>query len=124
MCDRSNKIAKDKMERDITSIILQIDTKNTKKLTYDMIGKILYIMGVFKVSYNGKYDELPSNDCNKMYYLKTQKEKVFHEKLWRILRARQNEYVTTEKLKDALLILYESYHVPISILAENLTCNL
>eukprot|EP00826_Nyctotherus_ovalis_P022486 TRINITY_DN17422_c0_g2_i1.p3 TRINITY_DN17422_c0_g2~~TRINITY_DN17422_c0_g2_i1.p3 ORF type:complete len:110 (-),score=4.90 TRINITY_DN17422_c0_g2_i1:45-374(-) len=88
-----------------------------------MIGRVLFIMGVFKVLYNEKYAQ--SNDfstsCSSISFsLKSNKERAFHENVWAMLKSPLGDYVQVNLLKDVLLVLYDSHYIAISILSDKL----
>lgn len=123
MSERSHRIARRRIEKDILFIISQVDTESTFKLSFDMVGRILFIMGVFKVLYNEKYAQ--SNDsstsCSSISFnIKSNKERVFHESLWAMLKSPLGDFVQVSLLKDVLLVLYDSHYIAASILSDKL----
>jgi len=104
-----------------------MDKDKTNKLTMEMMGQILNAMGVYEILYNKKYgvhggmnvEFIP--DYNPFGFAERyNKEAHFHTSLWNLLN---KSYVSSELLKEVLLLLCNSNYASSHILAENLNGN-
>lgn len=121
MSERSYRLANEKIKRDIEIIISQVDAHNAGKLSFDMIGRLFQTMGIFQICYNDKRNITNTKkhcNNNKLFQAKAEKEKLFHENLWKILR--YSDYIYTTVLKEVLSILYDSHYTSPSVLSEKL----
>ena len=123
----SYNIVKKKFEIRIADFLSQVDPKDTKKLTIDMIGKFMWKINVYKIYYNDKYlhckekDEYIIGIVNLIIARET-KEIAFHKKFWEILGYK--EFVPSELLKQIMILLSESYCNRSDILADHIEGNL
>ena len=119
---RSYKLANEKIRKDILQIISQMDTKKNSRLTFDTIGKIMGIIGIFQMSYNQKADLNKRSQSNSDFIkMKREKEKSFQIALWRMLKDQYQNFVDSKKLVEVLVILFDSHYLPSSSLMENLS---
>ena len=99
-----------------------------------MLGQFMQLTGIYKILYNKKYGihSKPStgvitcgSECNhsEAFLVRQGKENDFHMNLWKMLNISFTEYISSELLKELLMILYDSNSVPAAILAEQIECN-
>lgn len=49
MSDNSYRLLIKRLENTLTLILMDIDKCNTKKLSFEQLGRLLYILGIFRI---------------------------------------------------------------------------
>jgi len=131
MSEKSYSIAKEKFKRDIGEIIAKVNVGGTNVLTIEVLGELIYLLGIYKILFNEKHrahSRLTSgpiscdNSCNHSdtFLLRQAKENEFHINLWKFLT--NSEYVSASIVKDMLLLLFDSGSTSLKILSNQLNC--
>lgn len=96
MNSRSENILISKLEEKLTNTLLNIDTNNTKRLSFEQLGRVLCVMEVFNVI---QYDENFAINTEEFFTEHRDKqtirysEMIFHEQFWAHLCHNNNENV-------------------------------
>jgi len=100
MSENSYKLMIKKLENTLTPILMQVDKEKRRKLTFEQLGRLLTLLGIFRVI---QYDESLILENEEQFFSnagKDQKQRyremVMHEQLWNIL-----SHKTDEELIDA-----------------------
>jgi len=112
-------MARSKLERDINRIVSYIDPTNQAILTFDMLGNLMYSIGIYKILYNPLYHILcrPDGDFifrtqplyHSHFYYRKDKELEFHVNVWRLLKRKHKGYIDAELLIELILLLSTAY---------------
>jgi len=132
MSEKSYTIARSRLEKDMSVLISQIDKKNWKQFTFDMLGQFMQLVGVYKILYNPKFGLHSKPSTGKIkcgetckhsdaFLGRQHKENDFHFNLWKILNISYTEYISTELLKELMMLLYDFTYVPESDLVGQIT---
>ena len=115
----SEKLAKTKLEKDLNKIILNINPTNEGILTFDMMGKFMRCIGIYKILYNPEYHVLcrPNGEFiykqttfkNDKFYTRKDKELEFQINTWGLLKRNHKGYIDAELLIELILLLATSY---------------
>ena len=119
------------MGKDLNAIVSQVDVRGRRKFSFEMLGTFMQKLGVYKILYNEKHKahnkptlgEIKCDDtcCHSREFLMRQyRENEFHYNLWRKLNITGSEYISTELLKELLVLLYEANYMSMAVLAERI----
>ena len=122
MTANSYKININRLEKNLTDVLREIDQNGSNTINFEELGRILTIMQIFKVV---QYNEECQLENQELFYsnnAKDQKrryeEMIFHEQIWRCLnKGSNNDTVNIELVYSFFRITLDPIRVPPSDVA-------
>lgn len=105
-----------KTEKDLEAAINYVDSQQTGILTFEMLGKYLYFIGVFRVLFNPAYQITAHQDGTLSNSFQTNipqfEERKYREKalllqLWKLLAPEHPEYIEKAVALEFIKLVYE-----------------
>ena len=128
MSDISQRKARVRLEKDLNLIIAKTDTRGKKLFTFDMLGQFMRSIGIYKILYNSKYEthslhtgELKFDDKKNhspAFMRRQRKEHEFHTNLWKLLDSNDYGEISTELLKELLVLLYDTNYPAAELISD------
>eukprot|EP00826_Nyctotherus_ovalis_P064739 TRINITY_DN9502_c0_g1_i3.p1 TRINITY_DN9502_c0_g1~~TRINITY_DN9502_c0_g1_i3.p1 ORF type:complete len:402 (+),score=81.89 TRINITY_DN9502_c0_g1_i3:354-1559(+) len=120
-------MAKSKLERDLATIVFRMDPTNERILTFDTLGKLMRLLGIYRVLYNPAYHVLcrPNGDSafkhlpsSLSFHSRKDKELEFQVNIWGLLKRKHRGYIDAEVAIELLLLLAAANKESVEMLGE------
>jgi hypothetical protein len=123
MSENSYKLMIKKLESTLTLILMDIDKDKTRKLSFEQLGRLLTLLGVFRVI---QYDENNKLENEEQFFsnqAKDQKlryrEMIMHEQVWNILTHKMDtDTIDAEFVYILFRILLDPAQLPIEEISK------
>ena len=124
---KSTQYAKNKLEKDLRLALEQIDTTKDGMLTFDMLGRFLHFLRIYKILYNpefhlhcrpdGEFATKVKGAVSRGFQTRKDQELEFHINLWRLLKRRKGECIDAVVLLELLILFSDSGYESVGELA-------